>query len=218
MKISSAFVSNLVTGVLVACALLVTGVVVRQQFFPPATNPFVSSKLDGWQGLLRARPAGNGALPGKLAIVEFSDYQCPFCRDLEGKLEAFEAAHPGSLSVTQYEYPLVEIHPHAMRAALASKCASTRPGYPAFRHALFENSSNLDRVDYERLATRVGIGDVSDFRACLDDPATMSAVQRDVALAKQLGFKGTPILVVEGDVISGSRDERELHEYLSRRL
>lgn len=219
MKITAQLVNNLVTGLLVTCALVVTGVVLKQQFASPPAPALVSARLESWQGLLDARPASLGSREGRIRVVEFSDYQCPFCADLEGKLEAFEARHPGSLSVIRYEYPLVDLHPDAMRAALVSKCASTGPAYPAVRRALFSQArQGLAGADLVRLAGRAGVHDVAGLQACLEDPATRARVEDDVATARRLGFKGTPVLVVDGDVITGSRDATELHAYLSDRL
>lgn len=199
------WISNGVTGVLVVCALLVTVVVIRREFAASAT--VVSTRVEDWTRLLdqRAPVIGNESAARK--VVVFSDYECPFCSDLEIKLTEIDAAHPNRFAVLRYERPLTQIHAHAMDAAIAAKCAAGAAGYQAFHAALVAHGTSLGAVEYRRLAEQAGLPDVESFEACRQSAASRKAVESDIATAEKLGIRSTPTLVVEGlHWHAGSRD------------
>lgn len=198
------WISNGVTGVLVVCAVLVTVVLIRREFATPAT--VASTRVEEWTSLLdqRAPVIGNASAARK--VVVFSDYECPFCSDLERKLTEIDAAHPNRFAVLRYEFPLTQIHAHAMTAAVAAKCAAGAAGYQAFHASLVEHGTSLGAVEYRKLAEKARLPDVAAFDACRQSPASRKAVDSDIATAESLGITSTPTLVVEGEVFTGTQE------------
>jgi protein-disulfide isomerase len=108
------------TGVLVCCALVITGLIVKQEFFPPEPKPQVR-QVENWQQLeLRGTRTGPEAAP--VQIIEFFDYQCPFCKQVQPSVQAVAEKYPDKVSVI-YEHNPLGGHEYAFEAAIAAECA-----------------------------------------------------------------------------------------------
>jgi protein-disulfide isomerase/uncharacterized membrane protein len=153
-----------------------------------------------------------------IRMVEFSDIQCPFCKQfwMESK-QAFEHA-PYKIEVTFVHFPL-SFHEYARGAAHAAECARQQGKGWEFLDMAFSNNEALRRVDLIQYATKL-VGDVEQFEACLDDEVTEARIAADEGLARKLGFKGTPMLIIDGYRFEGGRDAEGLAkiiEILGRR-
>ena len=153
-----------------------------------------------------------GSSKAKLVLVEFSDYECPFCaRFYSQTLPAIKKEYidTGKLRFVYKDFPL-PFHKNAMKAASAAFCAGKQGKYFEMHNFLFENQRNLD--DVENFAKKIGLN-MKKFRACMNDSATKKAVEGDIAQGRSIGVGGTPTFVlgrlvdgntVEGEVIAGA--------------
>lgn len=140
-----------------------------------------------------------------IGIVEFSDYQCPYCRGFHQQLFPQLRQKYVDTGVVQFihkDLPLTTIHAQAMPAALAAVCAGEQGRFWNMYNALFESS--LDPALYGGLARQLGL-DVAKFSACLKNPASGRTILRDVSEARRLGINGTPSFLIgriEGNVLT----------------
>ena len=144
---------------------------------------------------LASRPQ-KGAKEPLVTVVEFSDFECPYCRiaanDLERRLKKFGE----QIALVFMHYPL-SFHKNAMPAAVASECAHQQGAFWAFHDKVFEEQSELANIDYAKLAADLAL-DVDKFATCFKDPATKEVVQRDMAQGMQAGVRGTPSVFLNG--------------------
>jgi len=154
--------------------------------------------------------AAQGAPPvgGARVLVEFSDYECPFCARAHEQLAALRVARP-DLRIVRRHFPLDEacnpavkrsIHPGACELARAAICADAQGRFAAMDDALFANQAAKAPVSV--LAARIGL-DVPKLEACLSSSETARHLAADIADALKLGVRATPSYVVEGRVFTG---------------
>lgn len=133
----------------------------------------------------------------KIAIVEFSDFECPFCARLHPTLSRIVEDNPDVKWVYRH-FPLSSIHSRALGASVASECIAKLGGNDAFwtfADSAFANQRELGASFYERLAGEAGI-DPAAFRSCLSDRSIASEVARDGDEAVRSGGRGTPFAVI----------------------
>jgi protein-disulfide isomerase len=140
-----------------------------------------------------------GPVSAPVTIVEFTDYQCPFCArhahsTLPGLLSEF--VKPGVVRYVIRDLPLGN-HTQARRAAQAARCAGSQGSnrYWLYHDALFDVQSHLADSTFVGIARRLAL-DLSRFKVCLESPAVAALVQLDAAEAEKLGLVGTPSFVV----------------------
>ncbi|HEX6749149.1 MAG TPA: thioredoxin domain-containing protein [Longimicrobium sp.] len=210
--------SNLATAVMVICALAVTGLLVRREFFAPpgrAGQPDMRPRrVDDWEALLAAGQ-WMGRRDAPVRIVEFSDFQCPFCARAQPALDAVRRRHPDRVAVLYRHFPLDAIHPHARPAAVASECAAAQGRFEQFANLLFARQDSLGVTPWARFAREAGVRDSAAFERCLADPRTMEAVDRDVRAAQETEVQVTPTLIVNGTLRPGALTEAELEELVA---
>ncbi|HWK88494.1 MAG TPA: DsbA family protein, partial [Longimicrobium sp.] len=194
--------SNAATVVLVVCALTVTGLVVRRELFaartpPPAAAPAQEQVVRGWEKL-----AAEGAVIGRkdapIKIVEFSDFQCPFCAVVRTKLDSLVARAPDRVQVVYRHLPLTAIHPHATKAGVASECAADQGRFKAYHDALFAGQKQIGTRPWAEFAREAGVPDLPRFDRCVESDETAGRVARDAAVAGQLRLEGTPVFIFDG--------------------
>jgi protein-disulfide isomerase len=135
-----------------------------------------------------------GKVDAPITVVEYSDYQCPFCarsyRDVMPKLQE-EYIDTGKLRFVMREYPLSSIHKNATNASMAALCADDQGKYWEMHDLLFENQKQLGVDNLKSFASTIGL-DTASFNECLDSKKTSGQVQKDMASASKLGMGGTP--------------------------
>jgi protein-disulfide isomerase len=134
-----------------------------------------------------------GSADAKVAMVEFTDYQCPFCaRFEEHSLPRIKASYvdTGKLKIIVRDLPL-DFHENAVGAALAAKCAAAQGAYEPVRQGLFANQQSLGPPLYKQLAEKSKL-DMGKFDACLGDAANAEAIRADSTYAASIGVTGTP--------------------------
>lgn len=192
--------SNLLTAVMVACAVTVTSLAVRKQLKEEPSPQRVSAGV--WAELVsHGRWIGDSL--AAVRIVEFADFQCTYCADLAPRLNYLVDSNSGNVAVLYRHFPLTRIHRHAMAAALASECAATLGMFKQAHDALFTLQDSIGVLPWSRFLGSSDTADTAAFTKCLTNAPQSDRVERDLRLANQLGLPGTPVLVVEGRVLLG---------------
>jgi protein-disulfide isomerase len=144
---------------------------------------------------------------GKITIVDFADFECPFCRNAHAKLLPLLEAHKGEVRVVRKNVPL-RMHPHAMGAALAQCCAQNQGKGDEMAERLF-TTSDLSADGCVKLATELGL-DVEKFKTCVADPVTEARVKADIETFRAAKGHGLPLLFVGAHRIDGEPQDDEL--------
>ena len=197
--------ANTATAILVLCALTVTGLAIRRELAPPSLPAAQYSEdtrpVPDWRSYARGRRMGP---PGaRVTIVEFSDFQCPFCRTMSGRLRAMRQAHPEDVAVV-YRHLLLPYHTHAQAAARASECAGRQGRFEAYHDALFAHQDSIGSIPWTTLAAAAGVPDPAELAQCMASEAPAAGIEQDVDAAKRLAVSGTPALIVNGTLLTSS--------------
>lgn len=139
-------------------------------------------------------PLGNPRAP--ITIVEYADYECPFCQQLRPKLEAFVKKNASRVKLQFKSFPLPN-HPHAEKAAEAGEWARDQGVFWAFHDAMFENPKALDVDSLVGIADRLG-KDGEDLRKALETRKYRDRVQGTLLEGRRAGVMGTPTLFING--------------------
>ncbi len=169
-----------------------------------------------WGARARTAPALAAlSVPGRVSVVEFADFECPWCRSLHPTLLGVLGEYGKRVHFVRLNAPL-QSHPDARGAAAAFVCAEGAGRGPAMADALFEAPS-LARPALLTLARDQGL-DVERFEACLDAPETARRIDQDLALLKELGFKGLPTTYIGGEGIVGAEPASVYRDAIDRAL
>jgi protein-disulfide isomerase len=187
----------------------------------PAAPPRVVAKVAIADGATLGKP------DAPLTMIEFSDYQCPFCRRyVQTTLPALkqEYVETGKLRYVFRDFPLDRIHPNARKAAEAARCAGDQGKYWAMHDTLFGEPEALAVDDLKADAARLGL-DAAAFAACLESGAHAASVQKGVDDGLSAGVQGTPSFflgktrpdgIVEGLMITGAQPLAEFRQEIER--
>ena len=145
---------------------------------------------------------------GEIAVVEFVDFECPFCRAMNEDLAPLVAARSPHVRVVRKQVPLTRHHPHALDAARVSICADAMGHGDAVADALFRAPpSELTADGVVDLAARAGKLDPAAVRACVADPRTDAQINADTeSFFVDAGGDGVPTVWIDDQVFVGQRD------------
>jgi predicted DsbA family dithiol-disulfide isomerase/uncharacterized membrane protein len=159
-----------------------------------------------------------GTPPGQITVIDFADFECPWCRLEHETLGPVLAAHAGKIHVVRKQVPLERLHPHALDAARAACCGEALGKGDTMADALF--SAPVEELTPEgcaRLAASMGL-DAEAFRRCVQDPATEARIRADQATFKAAKGHGLPTLWI-GDVkIEGTAPGDELERVIAQAI
>ncbi|HEX3343436.1 MAG TPA: thioredoxin domain-containing protein, partial [Polyangiaceae bacterium] len=148
---------------------------------------------------------------GAVTVIDFADFECPFCRMTHPELRAVLQAHPGKVRVVRREVPL-KMHPHAMDAARSECCAEKLGKGESMANALFTApAEELTPEGCEKIAREVGLP-LEAYRACVADPATDALIAADKAEFQAAGGFALPTLWVDEVPLVGAQPEERIEE------
>jgi len=198
---------------------IVIGVVALSQFFwvPPlfCSDPCKAETFQSKDGGYLGLPVDGIALGNKNAhfkIEEFTDIQCPFCGKAHQVIMELISNHPELVYHEHHDYPLdhhcnVNInrpfHQNACRAAMFGKCAAKQNLFRPLVETMFSHRRNLSDEELFSYAESIEGLDIEQLKSCLEDPQTLEAIQKDIALGAKRGMRGTPTFFVNGKKIVG---------------
>ena len=155
-----------------------------------------------------------GPLGAPIVLVEYGDYECPYCGEAYSELKAVQKAMGDSLCFVFRNFPLSQAHPHAARAAEFAEAAATIGRFWEMHDMLYENQSALDDRSLIVYATQLGFDQALIESALRGDFSTR--VRRDFASGVRSGVNGTPSLFVNGRRYDGPRDADSLIDLFER--
>ena len=145
-----------------------------------------------------------GSQSAPVTIVEFSDFQCPFCQRVAPTLKQVRDAYGDKVRIVWKDFPLTQIHPQAFKAGEAAHCAGDQGKYWEFHDRLFANQQALQPSDLKKYAADLGL-DTAAFNACLDSSKHGERVRNGVAEGTRLGVNSTPTIYINGRMLSGAQ-------------
>jgi len=156
-----------------------------------------------------------GAADGKLLLVEFSDFQCPFCARAQSTIDELMRRHGKDVTLVFKHLPIAQIHPEAIPAARAAWAALQQGRFWEYHDLLFAAQESLGADVYTALARQLAL-DLERFERDRNGEASAAAVDRDLALANQLGIQGTPFFLVNREPVSGAVPLAQFEAALTR--
>ena len=169
-----------------------------------------SGQTDG-AGTITVDPVmTKGPADASVTIVEFSDYQCPFCKRAQQALRQVMAEFPGQVRLVFKDFPL-DFHERAMPAAVAARCAGETGRYWEYHDLLFGGPPELSRESLLQYAEQVGAGRET-FAGCLDGGKFQAEVEKDVREGRALGVTGTPTFFINGQRLVGAHPVETFRE------
>jgi protein-disulfide isomerase len=142
-------------------------------------------------------------------MIEFGDFECPFCGAEEPIVEALLQAYPDDLRLVFKNFPLTSIHPYAEGAAIAAECAGSQGDFWKMHDLLYANQDALQSQDLPTYAMAAGV-DLTTWQACLSTAPPVNAVDADVALGATVGVDATPTFFVNGVMVLGAVPQSQL--------
>jgi protein-disulfide isomerase len=153
-----------------------------------------------------------------ITLVEFSDYQCPFCKRWHDETyQQLLAAYPGQIRMVYRQLPLTSLHPDAMSAAIASLCANDQGAFWQFHDKLFSDEYGLGRDAYVKYATDLEL-DTAAFKTCLDSGKFDDFIQKDMAFSLNLGVQSTPTFFINGLAVVGAQPLSVFKQVIDKEL
>jgi protein-disulfide isomerase len=143
---------------------------------------------------------GDASAP--VTLVEYGDYQCPYCGEAYPIVRKIQEAFGENLRFVFRNFPISELHPHALSAACTAEFAASNGRFWEMHDALYENQRRLGMTLYEELANDLGLP-LADLRAALESGAFEERVKSDFSGGVRSGVNGTPAFYIDGSRFDG---------------
>lgn len=157
-----------------------------------------------------------GPADAPITIVEFSDFECGFCKRVEKTVDQLFVDYPGKIRVIYRDFPLRN-HLRAVPSAIAARCAGDQGKYWEYHANLFQVSGNLLDDDLKSRAEQLGL-DMVSFNQCFDNDVYEDAVQLSFAHGSAVGVKGTPTFFINGRRLAGAKPIDDFKEIIDEEL
>jgi NhaA family Na+:H+ antiporter len=208
--------TSLATGVLACCAVAVTAVLVRHEFAPPVRTNSGAAVPVAQPDWAQYATAGHspGPLDAKVTIVEFGDFECPYCRRFSVLADSLRWRGK-SFRVVYRHFPLTS-HRFALPAVRVSECASQQGKFDEMYAALYSHPDSLGLAPWSWFGHQAHIPDSVRFATCVRDTKPIAGLARDTVDGNRLGVTGTPTLLIGNLRVSGVPSFDSLSAYIDR--
>jgi protein-disulfide isomerase len=156
---------------------------------------------------LRVEIAGDGPSRGprdaRITIVEFADFECPYCRQMAPFLKRLLDDYPRDVRLVYRQLPLTDLHPHALHAAKASLCAQEQGRFWEMHDALYADPAELSTEEVGNVVQRLQLKPAA-FATCVDSASVTATLRTDAQAAREGGITGTPGIFVNGRYVGGA--------------
>ncbi len=150
------------------------------------------------------RGFARGPQDAPVTIVEFSDFQCPFCKNVTATLKQLLDKYPGKVRWVFRDYPIVGLHPGAPKVHEAARCAGEQGKFWEYHDLVFERSPRHSAQELKQYAQELKL-DPAAFAQCVDTAKYQAAVDQDVQEGSRLGVSGTPTFYINGRQLVGAQ-------------
>jgi protein-disulfide isomerase len=157
-----------------------------------------------------------GPANAPVKIIEFADYQCPYCKQVHPDLQRLREEFPQQTVLVYEDFPL-PMHPFAEKAAEASHCAEDQGKFWEYHDGLFQHNGPLDAEALKGIARSLNL-DQAKFTQCLDSGKEAPTVAKGLAEGKKLGLTGTPTFFINGHMAAGATKYDALKELVTHQL
>jgi protein-disulfide isomerase len=144
-----------------------------------------------------------GPRDAPVTIVEFSDFQCPFCRTVVATIREVMRQYPTTVRLAFRDFPIANLHPKAPKVAEAARCAGEHGKFWEYHDLLFDHQTQATTEDFKRFADQLKL-DPKSFASCLDSGKQRAAVKSDLEEGARLGITGTPTFFINGRMLVGA--------------
>jgi protein-disulfide isomerase len=158
-----------------------------------------------------------GPANAAVTIVEFADFECPYCGGLYPTLKQVEKNYEGRIRLVFRQFPLVNIHPHAQKAAEASLCANEQQKFWQYYDSLYSNQAQLEIAALKQRAVTLQLN-TANFNTCLDSGRQADAVRKDQDDARKVGVTSTPTMFINGRLLSGNQPYTVIRDIIEDEL
>ena len=179
-----------------------SGVVVLPQFSSSFTSGGRSAGPAASGAIATGDDPSVGPKDAKLTVVEFLDYQCPFCNQASPTVRELAASYGDRVRFIIRDFPVIDIHPDASYAAEAAGCAEAQGKFWQMHDRLFALKGQLKSADLEKAAEQSGL-DLELYRACMLNHARVEEIEADLKDGVAAGVRGTPTFFFDGQRIEG---------------
>jgi protein-disulfide isomerase len=149
------------------------------------------------------RDHSQGPSTAAVTLVQYGDYECPYTRQSTTIVRAIQQQLGEQLRFVYRNFPLTEIHPHALHAALAAEAAAAQGKFWQMHDYIFHHQHTLADTDLEQFAEAVGL-DLQQYARALADPRALARIEEEVAGGASSGVQGTPTFFINGALYRGS--------------
>ncbi len=170
-----------------------------------------------------------GAKGGSVMLLEFSDFQCPYCKKVQPALRDLVKKYHDRVAFGYRHFPL-DFHQEADESAIAAECAREQGKFLEMHASLYQQQKRQSVSDLKMIATKIGVADTKKFNACLDGNKYRKLLERDMEVARSIGINGTPAFVIgnydskkgvlTGEILTGALPveviTETLEEYLAK--
>jgi protein-disulfide isomerase len=157
-----------------------------------------------------------GPSTAPVTIIEFSDYQCPYCQRAEASVKEVLKKYGDKVHLVYMDYPL-PMHQFALKASQAARCAGDQGKYWQYHDALFADQSKLDQPGLKATAKKLNL-DTKKFDECLAGDLHMDQVKKSQQEGGDVGVDGTPTFVINGRLMSGAQPPSEMESVIDEEL
>ena len=210
---------RVLNAVLVVAAAAIAIVVVRREFFgvdqasPRARDLEYVAEWESFVSFGRVHGPHNAPI----AIIQFADFECSFCREFDRTKGRIEEKYPGQVLSVFVHYPIAG-HRFAIPAARASECANVQGKFNAMATALFKGQDSIGLLPWTEYARRAGITALDQFARCAVAQEVPAVVDSGRILGQRIGISGTPTVFINGWRFPGTPSEHEMTTAVDRLL
>jgi protein-disulfide isomerase len=178
----------------------------------------VTTNLDPLRvDIVTAGHPSHGPANAAITLVEFADFECPFCGGLYPTLKLVEKSYPDKIRFVFREFPLTNMHPHAQKAAEAAMCANEQGKFWEMHDSMYSNQAQLEVPALKQRAAVLKMN-VGTFITCLDSGRMADVVKKDQDDARKSGVSSTPTMFINGRLLSGNQPFSVIKEMIDDEL
>jgi protein-disulfide isomerase len=167
--------------------------------------------------IVTAGHPSHGPANAPVTIVEFADFECSFCGGLYPTLKQVEKNYPNKVRFVFRQFPLVNIHPRAQKAAEASLCANEQQRFWEFHDSLYTNQAQLEVAALKQRAVTLRLNTAA-FNTCLDSGKHAETIRKDQDEARKAGVSSTPTMFINGRGLSGNQPYTTIRDIIEDEL
>ncbi|NEO38671.1 MAG: thioredoxin domain-containing protein [Moorea sp. SIOASIH] len=186
----------------------------KQQELAQSRQAFLQQMMTQPTSIIGNSPT-TGVAENKVVLLEFSDFQCPFCAQANQSVKDFMDKHSDQVTLVYKHLPLTQIHPQALPAAKAAWAAFQQGKFWEYEDALFEQQDNLDEELYVAIAQELNL-DLEQFNRDRISVGAEAAIRDDLKLAQTLAVNGTPFFVFNTEVLQVPLNLSEMETILAQ--